>query len=280
MKSDTINLFDRELYLARRRKSWHQPADGMLCDKLAEDLLDRLMMINRQFTRTLLISDRPQKFVSVLEGSRKFASIHHLMPTASDELTVDGRFDCIISMLDLHTVNDVPGHLAQIAKALNPDGLFLASLFAGESLHELRTSWLEAESELSGGASYRIAPMIGVRELGALLQRAQLALPVADVDQLVLRYDTALDLMREIKLIGLGSSMRDRRKQFVTKSLLMRVGEIYKSRFSDSDARVRATVDVAWAHAWKPHASQQQPLKPGSAKTRLSEALKVPEQKL
>ncbi|MGE3832487.1 MAG: methyltransferase domain-containing protein [Parvibaculaceae bacterium] len=189
-------------------------------------------------------------------------------------------FDCVLSLVSLQSINDIAGALIQYRQILKPDGLFLAAIFSGATLNELRTAWLAAESDMTGGAAPRIAPFADLRDLGALLQRAGFALPVTDQDTTIVRYADALALMREIKALGLGHALEGRSRRIVIPSLLARAAAIYASRFSDPDGRIRATVDLAWCLGWAPDPSQQQPLKPGSAKARLADALKVPEHKL
>ena len=183
-------------------------------------------------------------------------------------------------MFDLQTFNDVPGALIQMRRALKPDGLLLACLFAGDTLTELRQSWLAAETVVAGGVSPRVAPMIDMRELGGLLQRAGLALPVADLDRTIVRYADAIGLIHEIRELGLSNNLHGRSRKPVTRGLLGAAVNTYQNNFADADGRVRATVEVAWLTGWAPHESQQQPLKPGSAKARLADALKVDEKKL
>ncbi len=223
----------------------------------------------------------PLEFAAVIKASGKPGELEQAAPNASDNLALaSNHYNAIFSLLDLHAVNDVPGYLAQLSEALLPDGLLMLCFFAGETLNELRDSWLAAEVENSGGASPRVAPMVALRELGGLLQRAKLALPVADMDRVTLRYAEPLSLMREVKALGLSNMMMDRSRKPVTRSLLMAAAGHYQQNFADADGRVRATIEIAWANAWKPHASQPQPLKPGSAKARLADALKVSETKL
>jgi hypothetical protein len=161
----------------------------------------------------------------------------------------------------------------QIRRALRPDGLFLAALLGGETLAELRYSFAAAESELDGGASPRVAPFADVRELGALLQRAGFALPVADVDHVPVRYATPIALMHDLRRMGATNPLAERRRVPLRRATLARAVEIYATRFADPDGRVRASFDIVWLSGWAPHASQQQPLRPGSAKTRLADAL-------
>jgi SAM-dependent methyltransferase len=269
-------LFDRALYLARQKNA-SPTITAPLIERIADDLSDRLAIITRHFDRALLIAPDTGHFASVLRNSAKIGSLECRTSTANDDLELAGPYDAIFSMLDIHTVNDVPGYLAQVARDLKPDGLLMLSFFAGETLAELRDSWLAAEVEITGGASPRVAPMIAIRELGGLLQRAKLALPVADLDRMTLRYPDAFALMREVKAAGFANPLLGRSRNFVSQRFAFKVAEHYQRHFADPDKKIRATVELAWSNAWKPHESQPQPLKPGSAKARLADALKVPE---
>ena len=186
--------------------------------------------------------------------------------------------DLAVSGLALHHVNDLPGALVQIRRALKPDGLFLGALLGGETLKELREAWLIAEDEVSGGASPRVAPFADVRDLGGLLQRAGFALPVADTDIVHATYASPLNLMHEIKAMGASNVLTARRRVPVTRKLLFRAAEVYSERFALPDGRIPATFEIITLTAWVPHESQQKPLQPGSAKARLAEALGVREQ--
>ena len=266
-------LFDRQVYLARQQKA--SLVQGPLLAHVADDLGERLSVINHQFARVLVIAPGADIFVAVLEGSDKCGEIRHQAPACDEDLGLAPEaFDLVLHLLDLQCVNDVPGTLAQCARALKPDGLFLSCCFAAETLQELRQSWLAAESATVGGASLRVAPMIGVREMGALLQRAGLALPVSDVDHLTLRYGNGLALVREIKAFGFSNPLHERRKMLTSRRMLGLVLEDYQQNYADEDRRLRATLDVVWAMAWKPHASQPKPKKPGSATARLADVLK------
>jgi SAM-dependent methyltransferase len=272
------NLFDRGLERTRHaRKPPILPKPFF--DRLAEDISDRLALIKRPFKRTLLAGPFAPDLISVLERPEQtgFASGRDIWFDEEALPFADQSFDCIFSILSLQTVNDLPGALVQMRRALRPDGLFLACLFAGETLFELRAAWLEAESDLRGGAALRVAPFADIRELGGLLQRAGFALPVADVDRIALRYPNALALMQEIKSLGFSESLTERSRKPVTAELIAKAAAAYDHRFADPDGRVRATIDIAWLTGWSPHESQQQPLRPGSAKARLAEALKVEE---
>ena len=266
-------IFDRALYLARQKKA--SPGQRPLLDYVAEDLATRLSVINHQFETVGVIAGEPQAFVDTLRMTGKCKDIVTIAPPADDNLNLPPlTYNAIFTLLDLHTVNDVPGYLAQCARALKPDGLFFACCFAGESLAELRQSWLVAESERREGVSPRVAPMIGVREMGGLLQRAGLALPVTDNDHLTVRYADGLALLREVKAFGFANPMSDRRKGFTSRGLLSAALQDYQTANGDPDGRVRASLDFLWAMAWKPHESQPQPKKPGSATARMVDFLK------
>jgi SAM-dependent methyltransferase len=275
-----MQVFDRALAAERRRRK-RGPEPNVLTRTIAEELAERLSFVSRTFERALVIAAEPEAIAArLLETGQVKQAVALESPAAEDLGLAPEGFDAVFSVLDLQSANDVPGLLVQMRRALKPDGLLLACLFAGETLNELRQSWLAAETLMAGGVSPRVAPMIDMRELGALLQRAGFALPVADLDRTIVRYADAVALIHEIRELGLSNSLVDRSRKPVTRGLLGAAVNAYHSNFADADGRVRATLDVAWLTGWAPHASQQQPLKPGSAKMRLAEALKVEEKKL
>ena len=207
----------------------------------------------------------------------KAARLGPLLDVVVDEEALpfaDGSLDLVVSALALQFVNDLPGTLIQIRRALKPDGLLLAALIGGDSLTELREAFAQAESEIEGGASPRVAPFADVRELGALLQRAGFALPVVDSDRLTVRYKTVLRLMRDLRRMG-ATNVLDRAPPHAAQARRRYAGmaEIYAERFADADGRLRATFEIVWLSGWAPHESQQKPLKPGSATQRLADAL-------
>src|ERR1700719_680315 len=185
----------------------------------------------------------------------------------------DNTLDLVVSGLSLQAVNDLPGVLVQIRRALKPDGLFVAALLGGDTLAELRQSFATAESELDGGASPRVAPFPDLRDMGTLLQRAGFAMPVADEDRITVRYATPFALLRDLRRMGATNPLVERRRVPLRRATLMRAMEVYAARFAASDGRVRASFDVIWLSGWSPHHTQQRPLRPGSATTRLADAL-------
>jgi SAM-dependent methyltransferase len=267
-------IFDRELYLARQAKA-SGDVRAELFAHVAADLDARMSVINHQFANVLLLAPSAEPFAGVLKMTGKCQNITWMPPQVDEALNLPPlHYDAVFHLLDLHSVNDIPGQLAQFANCLKPDGLFMACFFVGETLHELREAWLSAESELRDGVSLRIAPMVGLRELGGLLQRAGLALPVADAETLNLRYGEPLKLLHEIKQAGFANPMTERSRGLSSPKLLSQLIEAYVDKFADADGKLRATLELGWALAWKPHESQQKPLKPGSASMRLDEALK------
>ena len=241
---------------------------------VAADLDERMSVINHQFTNVLLLAPTQEPFMGVLKMTGKCQNITWIPPQVEEALNLPSlHYDAVFHLLDLHSVNDIPGQLAQFANCLKPDGLFMACFFVGETLHELREAWLNAESELRGGVSLRVAPMLGLRELGGLLQRAGLALPVADAETLKLRYAEPLKLLHEIKGAGFANPLIERARGLASPRLLAALIDAYVQKFADPDGKLRATLELGWALAWKPHASQQKPLKPGSAAHKLEDAL-------
>jgi SAM-dependent methyltransferase len=259
-----------------------------LLDRAAADFADRLAAVLRRFDVALDLGTPGEAVRAALCRLGSIGTIirtETVLPAGAaraeklvgaDEEALpfgDGTLDLVVSALALQFVNDLPGTLVQIRRALKPDGLFLAALIGGETLTELRQAFAAAESEIEGGASPHVAPFADLRELGALLQRAGFALPVTDVDRLTVRYDSAFDLMRDLRRMGATNALHARRRAPLKRATLMRMAEIYAQRFADADGRVRATFEVVWLSGWAPHESQQQPLRPGTAQTRLADAL-------
>jgi SAM-dependent methyltransferase len=281
-------IFDRALIRARRRRAAAMEPATFLIDHIAGDLADRVALVLRRFALALDLGTPTEAVRAALARLGSVGTIVAAAPPpdigarraglliVADEEALpfaDGTFDLVVSALALQLVNDLPGTLVQIRRALKPDGLFLAALLGGETLNELRQSFAAAESEIEGGVSPRVAPFADLRDLGALLQRAGLALPVADADRLVVRYDSAFALMHDLRRMGATNALIDRRRTPLRRATVMRMAEIYAQRFADADGRLRATFEIVWLSGWAPHPGQQQPLKPGTAKARLADAL-------
>ena len=286
-------IFDRQLMLQFQKRALAKPVAGadFLLERSVEDVLDRLSAVERQFStgvalmgytdalaRGLQQSGKVEKIIRIEQGDFYFqgsdSAFEHGVIEPSEILPLEPQSaDLIVSLMSLHLINDLPGMLIQIARALRPDGLFLAAFSGTGTLGELRESLMQAEIELSGGAAARIAPFADIRDAGALLQRAGFALPVTDVDTVTVRYNSMFDLLKDVRAMGMQNMLVDRSKKPLTRSVFMRAAQIYAERFSDPDGRVRASFSTLWMSGWKPHESQQKPLKPGSAKASLADAL-------
>ena len=266
-------IFDRKLLRARQQRARALGPETFLIERIAGELGERLAVVRRQFERAVDLGTPTDAVRRALTESGKVGTLVDVIADEEALPFADGSLDLVVSALALQFVNDLPGTLIQIRRALKPDGLLLAALVGGDSLTELREAFAQAESEVEGGASPRVAPFADVRELGGLLQRAGLALPVVDSDRLTVRYQSVFDLMRDLRRMGATNVLTERRRRPLRRATLQRLAEIYAERFADVDGRVRATFEIAWLSGWAPHESQQKPLKPGSAKQRLAEAL-------
>ena len=266
-------LFDRALLRARQRRALKQGAATFLLDRVADDMVDRLAAVKRAFADAADIWT-PGEGLTSYAPFKSFASIAS-EDSPQEILSLEPEsLDLAVSALAFQVVNDLPGVLAQIRRALKPDGLLLAAMMGGDTLTELRQSFAAAEAECEGGVSPRVAPFADLRDVGSLLQRAGFALPVTDVDQLVVRYDNAFALMADLRRMGATNILVERRRLPTRRTTMLRMAEIYSERFADIDGRIRATFDVIWLSGWAPHDSQQKPLKPGSARASLEEAVK------
>ncbi len=293
---DPTRIFDRALLARRRdRKAGSASSHDFLLERVADDMAERLALIKRRFPLAVnigahhgLVSDRIraiagiERIVNVDHAPRLLERCQGLRVVADEEALpfAAASLDLVVSGLSLHLVNDLPGALVQIRRALKPDGLLLAALLGGETLKELRQAWLAAEAEVTGGASPRVAPFADVRDLGALLQRAGFALPVVDSEIVTVTYASPLALMREVKGMGASNMLVARHRRPVTRGLLARAAEIYAERFAQADGRVPATFEILTLTAWAPDESQPKPLRPGSAQARLADALGTAERKL
>ena len=260
---------------------------------VADDIVARLAVVKRTFGTVLNLGAHngvvgqavqnlyPDAFV--IHADHAQAMLTHCAGSClvADEEALpfrDASVDLVVSGLSLQFVNDLPGALAQIRRALKPDGLFVGAMPGGATLHELRDVLTQAEIEIFGGVSPRVAPFADVRDLGGLLQRAGFALPVADADIVNVTYATAFDLMRELRAMGAGNVLVERRRTPATRSFFVRAAEIYGERFATDEGRIQATFEIMTMTGWAPDPSQQQPLKPGSASARLADALGTTEQ--
>jgi NADH dehydrogenase [ubiquinone] 1 alpha subcomplex assembly factor 5 len=286
---EPVQIFDRRLLIARRNRVAEEAADhDFLLARVADDLMERLGAINRTFPNAAsvgayhgLLGRRLRRLpgiraVTNVEPAARLlaqcegpglAADEEALPFASQSL------DLIVSGLSLQYVNDLPGALIQMRRALKPDGLLLAALLGGSTLAELRTAFLVAETETLGGVSPRVSPFADVRDLGGLLQRAQLALPVVDSDTVTVTYASPLALMHDLRAMAATNVLTARRKVPLRRATLARAIEVYTERFGLPGGRVPATFEIITLTGWAPHESQPNPLRPGSAQARLADAL-------
>jgi SAM-dependent methyltransferase len=268
-------LFDRALLRARQSRALGFGPATFLLDRVAEDMAERLHAVLREFKNAADVgTPGGQVRDALLRRVDQLARID-LPDLESEPLPLQPEsLDLAVSGLAFQFVNDLPGVLAQIRRALRPDGLLLVAMIGGDTLTELRQSFAAAEAELEGGVSPRVAPFADLRDVGALLQRAGFALPVTDVDRIVVRYDDVFALMQDLRRMGATNILVERRRTPTRRATLLRMAQIYGERFADPDGRIRATFDVIWLSGWAPDDSQQKPLQPGSAKASLAEAVK------
>jgi SAM-dependent methyltransferase len=291
MPAMTQQHFDQQLVGWRRVRAARGDVADFLLTQVAEDLADRLALVQRRFTTIADVATPTDALRQAIAGrgwplplaAEPVESLARLrlapvVVAPADALPFrDQSLDLAVSALGLQFVDDLPGLFAQARRALKPDGLFLAALLGGDTLTELRQAFAAAESELDGGLSPRVAPFADVRDIGGLLQRAGFALPVTDSDRLTVRYGDVFALMRDLRAMGASNPLVARRRVPLRRATLLRMAEIYHARFADPDGRIRATFQVVTLSGWAPHESQQKPLRPGSAKARLADALKAVE---
>ncbi len=256
------NLTDRTALTRNRARA----RETFLRDRVADDVHERLQEVNRSFTLPLIVTPTPEVWQNILPAAPS-------TPDTDTLAVAEAAHDLLIYDLSLHWANDLVGQLVQSRRALAPDGLFIGTLFGGQTLHELRTCLAEAESRLMGGLSPRIAPMGEIRDLGGLLQRAGFALPVADSDTISVKYADAFALMRDLRAMGETNALHARLRHPTRSAVLQEAARVYSQHFSDADGRITATFEVVTLTGWAPAASQPQPLRPGSAKARLADAL-------
>ena len=265
--STTPVLFDRALLRARQARAGRLGAETFLLNRIAAELVERLDVVRREFSGAIDLAtpgDGLRDSLLSRVGAVRAAAI-----ADDDAAPLDmprESADLVVSALALQFVNDLPGVLSQIRYGLKPDGLLLAATLGGDTLTELRQSFAAAETEIEGGVSPRVAPMIDLRDAGGLLQRVGFALPVCDVERVVVRYGDAFALMRDLRRMGATNILVERRRMPTRRATMLRMAQIYGQRFADPDGRLRATFDVVWLSGWAPHDSQPKPLRPNSAK--------------
>jgi SAM-dependent methyltransferase len=289
MAPDPLLVFDRAVLRQRRERAardWDRHA--FLKREIAERLVDRLTDIRRSFALALdlgchgdeiaaaLAERRTVEHLVRLDLSQGFARRAHGPAVVADEERLPfaaGRFDLVLSAMNLHWVNDLPGALIQVGRILRPDGLFLGAMLGGGTLWQLRQALAAAESEIDGGLSPRVSPFADLRDAAGLLQRAGFALPVADSETIEVEYENALALMRDLSAMGESNLVVERRRNVTRRATLLRAAELYGERFARPSGRVAASFEVLFLHGWAPHESQPKPLRPGSAAQRLADAL-------
>ncbi|OCJ11169.1 SAM-dependent methyltransferase [Rhizobium sp. AC44/96] len=289
-------IFDTARIAANRHRALrnNDTKAAFLLDIAAEELGERLAVVERTFEQAVELHGATGAAARAAKATGKIA---HLTRVESEKgyVTADDTFieaplediplepqsaNLILAPLSLHLTNDTPGVFIQIRRALKPDGLFLAAIPGSGTLQELREVLLAAEVEMTGGASPRVIPFADVRDVGGLMQRAGFALPVIDAETYTVRYDSIFPLMRDLRAMGMTNPLAERSRKPLTRAFFLRAAEIYAERYSDPDGRIRATFSMIYVSGWAPHESQQKPLRPGSAKVRLADALKVEEHKL
>jgi SAM-dependent methyltransferase len=268
-------LFDFHTARMRRTRAQRLGGERFLDQMALEGLGDRLASVTRRFSHGLMVGAPVPAELKDFAGNWTEADFDHNEILAAGE----GQCDLAISLFSLQAINDLPGALVQISRALKPDGLFLGALFGGATLTELRQSFAAAEIQTLGGLSPRVSPFADVRDLGGLLQRAGFALPVADVERSQIRYGDLSGLVRDLRAHGLTNALQERSKRGLRRDTLGAMLAHYHAHHA-GDGKLNATFEIVYLTGWAPHQSQQQPLKPGSAKARLADALGTVEKKL
>ena len=298
MVADDIIIFERDLIAKRRmRAKTNFPKHDFLFRWSKEQLSERLLDVTRNFPDVLQLGSRgsfvrreqlklgeniitcdlcpvPVGDVTLPDDYTYVQSSEEFLPIAPQSM------DLVVSNLNLHSVNDLPGALLQIRKALKDDGLFLASMLGGETLYELREAMAVTEMDMFGSPTPRVFPFADKPQMGGLLTRCGFALPVIDSDIITVTYDNIFKLMEDVRGMGESNSIVKRSKQTPGKEFFMRLAEYYQDRYSDEDGRIKASFEVIFLLGWAPDESQQKPLAPGSAKNSLAEALGTTEIKI
>ncbi|PZP54875.1 MAG: SAM-dependent methyltransferase [Micavibrio aeruginosavorus] len=278
-----ISVFNRD-HLRQQRKRALQDfvRHGFLFEWASDQIIDRLQDIKKNFPVAYGIGNRTPKDFWVNLKSLKQIETLLVCDAVKGDIIADNEIlpfqensaDLIISLLDLHTVNDLPGTLTQIRRILKPDGLFIGCMLGGETLYELRETLMQTDIEMSSGASPRVAPFADTQTAGALLQRAGFSLPVVDSEIIRASYQTMFNLMADLRGMGESNILSSRKKTFTASGFFARAAEYYQRNFSEPDNRVTASFEIIFMIGWAPHESQQKPLRRGSAEHSLSEFLK------
>lgn len=266
--------------MAQSRSAKRQTRSGLsfLYLRTAEDAASRLEDINRQFSRAVLVGETDGRNIikSNLILDRQPANFERVKSPGD----LEGSFDLILSLLDLQSDDAIPETLQTYRKHLTPDGLLLVAFFGGETLTELRQSLYGADQDMFGGATARVFPMVDYSQAAMLLGRTGLALPVVDMDRLTVSYGKLSSLISDLRDLGLTNVLAARDSRPLRRKWLARLNETYASNFARADGKLNATFEIVWMTGWAPHESQQKPLKPGSARMRLADALKTNERKV
>jgi SAM-dependent methyltransferase len=281
-------IFDEALIARNRNRAARRQVDGtdFLLELTARELADRLSIVERRFDRAVELFGGTGLTAKAALATGKIGELERVETDAALLESTSGNVtnfesvplepqsvNLILSPLSLHLTNDTPGMLIQMRRALKPDGLLLAAIPGAGTLAELRDVLLTAETEIYGGASPRVVPFADIRDIGSLLQRSGFALPVIDEESFTVRYDHIFALMRDLKAMGMANPLIGRSRKPVSRRFFLRAAELYAERYADPDGRIRATFSIIFVSGWAPHESQQKPLKPGSAKMRLADAL-------
>ena len=280
-------LFDRAAWRAHRERVARVGSTDFLHVEIAERLIDRLDLVEREFPVVLDLGAREGTLTRALAARSGTVRVVAAEPAATfpgksviaDPELIPFReagFDLAASNLVLHWVGDLPGALAQLRRALKPDGLLLAALLGGHTLIELRTALFDAELAEEGGVSPRVSPVIELADAAALLQRAGFAMPVADAETITVTYPDALALMRELRGMGESNALAARRRGFTRRATLARAAALYAERFGDTEGRVPATFEVLFLTGWAPHPSQPKALRRASASHRMVDVFGAP----
>lgn len=296
MTENQVNIFDRDAVKRNRDKAacgdW--ASYDFLIRECADRLIDRIVDVKRDFPLTLDVGARAGAVAEMLDGARgvktmvqcdlseamsKRAKAFGPAIVADEEWLpfANHVFDLVLSNISLHWVNDLPGALVQIRQTLKPDGLFLATMFGGHTLQELRDCIMQAEIDITGGLSPRVSPFADTNDIGSLMQRAGFALPVVDSEYITVTYDNMFKLLEDLRGMGEMNAVLERVKHFSSQKLFMRAAELYAERYTNEEGRIFATFQVFYLHGWSPHDSQQQPAARGSGTTSLADFLTTDE---